>query len=188
MKKCLPVLIITALFATSCSDVFEKQLKIYDKAFDDLEDADDLPALVTEALDTGAEIAFITEKVTDEEREELKSDYAGEYETMIDSVKAARDNYFSRVDELFKEYIYNFIELRTILYQMAADRYCKAESLEELNSIKEIIKRYSALSFVESQRACDPPASIRKAYEETKELAENCFEVAKKRILDKEKE
>ena len=188
MKKCLPVLIITALFATSCSDVFEKQLKIYDKAFDDLEDADDLPALVTEALNTGAEIAVLTEKVTDEEREELKSDYAGEYETMNDSVKAARNNYFSRVDELFKEYTYNFVELRTILYQMAADRYCKAESLEELNSIKEIIKRYSALAFVDCQRACDPPANIRKAYEETKELAENCFEVAKKRILDKEKE
>ena len=103
---------------------------------------------------------------------------------MCDSVENVRNRYYSRVDELFQEYIYNFVERRTLLYQIAADKYCEANCIEELNGIKNIIKRYSALSFVESQRACDPPAQIRKDYEATKELAENCFDVAKKRILE----
>ena len=41
---------------------------------------------------------------------------------------------------------------------------------------------------MESQRACDPPAKIREEYEEAKELAESCFDVAKKRILEEEEE
>ena len=188
MKKTLLLLSAILLFTTSCSDVFEKQLKTYENAIEDLDDADDFQELMTEVLNTGKEIAVIKAKSTDEDIEELKEDYAEEYDVMADSVKTVCERYYSRADELFNEYVFNFVERRTILYQMAADRYCVAESIEELNSIKEIIKRYSALAFVESQRACDPPAQIRKNYEATKELAENCFEVAKKRILDKDKE
>jgi hypothetical protein len=168
--------------------MFEKQLDIYEDATEELDGIDDFSALMNEALDTGTKIAKVIALTTDEEREELKENYADQHEAMLDSVEKMRENYYSNVDRLFLEYTYNFMERRILLYQMAADRYCTTESIEELNAVKDIIKRYSKLSFVESQRSCDPPAKIREEYEAKKELAENCFDVAKKRILNEEKQ
>ena len=168
--------------------MFEKQLDIYEDATEELDGIDDFSALMNEALDTGTKIAKVIALTTDEEREELKEIYADQHEAMLDSVEKMRDNYYSNVDRLFLEYTYNFVERRILLYQMAADRYCTTESIEELNAVKDIIKRYSKLSFVESQRSCDPPAKIREEYEAKKELAENCFDVAKKRILNEEEQ
>ena len=155
---------------------------------EELDGIDDFSALMNEALDTGTKIAKVIALTTDEEREELKENYADQHEAMLDSVEKMRENYYSNVDRLFLEYTYNFVERRILLYQMAADRYCTTESIEELNAVKDIIKRYSKLSFVESQRSCDPPAKIREEYEAKKELAENCFDVAKKRILNEEEQ
>lgn len=188
MKRSLPLFIIAALFTTSCNDMFEKQLDIYEDATEELDGIDDFSALMNEALDTGTKIAKVIALTTDEEREELKENYADQHEAMLDSVEKMRENYYSNVDRLFLEYTYNFVERRILLYQMAADRYCTTESIEELNAVKDIIKRYSKLSFVESQRSCDPPAKIREEYEAKKELAENCFDVAKKRILNEEEQ
>jgi hypothetical protein len=168
--------------------MFEKQLDIYEDATEELDGIDDFSALMNEALDTGTKIAKVIALTTDEEREELKENYADQHEAMLDSVEKMRENYYSNVDRLFLEYTYNFVERRILLYQMAADRYCTTESIEELNAVKDIIKRYSKLSFVESQRSCDPPAKIREEYEAKKELAENCFDVAKKRILNEEEQ
>ena len=188
MKKSLLVLLAIMLFTTSCSDMFEKQLDIYEDALEELEDVKDFQTLMNEALNTETKISYVIAKTTDEEINELKEDYKETYEQMLDSVETMRKSYYSEVDRIFLGYTYNFVERRILLYQMAADRYCKTEHIEELNAIKEIIKRYSKLSFVESQRSCDPPAKIRDEYEAAKELADNCFDVAKKRIIDKEKE
>ena len=186
MKKSLPILLTTLLFTTSCSDMLEKQLDIYEDAIKKLEDVDDFNTLMSEALDTGTKISYVVANTTDEEMDELKEDYKEMYEQMLDSVETMRNRYYTNVDRLFLRYTYNFVERRTLLYQMAADRYCKAEYLEELNAIKEIIKRYSKLSFVESQRSCDPPAKVREEYESARELADNCFDVAKKRIINED--
>lgn len=188
MKKSLLVLLAIMLFTTSCSDMFEKQLDIYEDALEELEDVKDFQTLMNEALNTETKISYVIAKTTDEEINELKEYYKETYEQMLDSVETMRKSYYSEVDRIFLGYTYNFVERRILLYQMAADRYCKTEHIEELNAIKEIIKRYSKLSFVESQRSCDPPAKIRDEYEAAKELADNCFDVAKKRIIDKEKE
>ena len=188
MKKSLFILLTIMLFTTSCSDMFEKQLDIYEDALEELDDVKDFQSLMNEALNTETKISYVIAKTTEEEKNELKEDYEDMYEQMLDSVETIRNSYYSEVDRLFLGYTYNFVERRILLYQMAADRYCKTEYIEELNAIKEIIKRYSKLSFVESQRSCDPPAKIRDEYEAAKELADNCFDVAKKRILDKEKE
>ena len=173
---------------TSCSDIFEKQLDVYKSAVKELEDTDNFPDLMNEVLNTEIQISHIMAQESEEEREELKEEYAGDYETMLDSVETMRKSYYSKADKLFLGYTYNFVERRILLYEMAADRYCKAEYIEEINAIKEIIKRYSQLSFVESQRSCDPPTAIREKYESTKNLADNCFNVAKNRILGKESE
>lgn len=184
MKRSLPIFIIATLFTASCSDMFDKQLEIYEDAMEELDGIDEFHVLMNEALDTETKIAKVIAQTTDEEREELKEDYGEEYEAMLDSVKKVRNYYYSHVDRLFLGYTYNFVERRILLYQMAADRYCKTEHIEELNAIRDIIKRYTQLSFVESQRSCDPPARIREEYEAKKNLAENCFDVAKKRILN----
>lgn len=188
MKNIAPLLFIVAFFTASCNDMFEKQLKIYDNAIDDLEDIEDFQTLIHKTLDTETKIATLIAKTKDEEKEELEKEYGDSYKAILDSVSNIREDYYSQVDRLFLEYTFNFVERRTLLYKIAADRYCKTEYIEELDAIKEIIKRYSKLSFVESQRSCDPPESVRKEYETQKELAENCFDVAKKRILeDKDK-
>lgn len=188
MRKSLPLLLSTILLTTGCSDIIEKQLEIYEDAIDELKETDEFPELMDEVMNTGKKIADIISKVSEEEKKELQEDYGENYKLMLDSVEKVREEYYSQADILFKGYIYNFVERRTLLYRIAADRYCKANSMEELNAISEILKRYSALSFVESQRACDPPAHIRKDYEAAKELAENCLDVAKKRIIDKQAE
>lgn len=188
MRNFLPIILFTILFSTSCSDIFEKQIDIYEEAVKGLEDADNFQSLMDEALNTETLISQIQAKATEEERIELKDEYGELYQQMLDSIETIRNSYYSKVDRLFLGYTYNFVERRILLYKMAADRYCKAEHIEELNAIKELIRRYSQLSFVESQRSCDPPAKIREEYESTKNLAENCYEVARKRIEETEKE
>lgn len=188
MKRSLPIFIIATLITASCSDMFDKQIEIYEDAMEELDGIDEFPVLMNEALDTGTKIARVIAQATDKEREKLEEDYADKYEAMVDSVEKIRDDYYSHVDSLFLGYTYNFVERRILLYQMAADRYCTTENIEELNAIRDIIKRYSKLAFVESQRSCDPPARIREEYEAKKELAENCFDVAKKRILNEEEQ
>ena len=188
MKNIVPLLMSSLLLMTSCSDIFEKQLDVYKDAAKELEDTENFTELMNEVLNTEIQISHILAKESEEEREELKEEYADNYEAMIDSVETMRKEYYSKADKLFLGYTYNFIERRILLYEMAADRYCKAEYIEEINAIKELTKRYSQLSFVESQRSCDPPAVIREKYESTKNLAENCYDVAKKRIINKEDE
>ena len=190
MKRSLPLLLIVALSTMSCSDMFEKQLDIYEKAIEELDDIDDFNALMNEILDTESSISLTIASATDEDKEDLKEEYSENYELMLDSLEKRRNDYYAKADKLFLEYTFNFVERRIILYKMAADRYCKTQHNEELDALREIIKRYSQLSFVDNQRSCDPPAKIREEYEATRNLAENCFDVAKKRIeeLKTEKE
>ena len=141
MKKSLPILLTIILFTTSCSDMFKKQLDIYEDSMEKLEDVDDFNSLMNEALDTETKISHVIANTTDEDREELKEDYEDMYEHMIDSVEAIRNQYYANVDRLFLGYTYNFVERRTLLYQMAADRYCKTEYIEEYQEILKTIVR-----------------------------------------------
>ena len=141
---------------------------------------------MNEILDTETNISQTIAASTDEEKEELKEEYGESYELMLDSLENRRNDYYAKADRLFLAHTFNFVERRIILYRIAADRYCMTEEIEELNALREIIKRYSQLSYVDGQRSCDPPAKIREEYEATRNLAENCFDVAKKRILEKE--
>ena len=188
MRKSLPLLLSAIFITTGCSDMFEKQLDVYEEAYNDLDDFDEFPELMNEVFNRGMEIARIVATTDEEDINELKEDYGEEYDVMRDSIEKMHDRYYKRADELFLKHTYNFVERRTMLYKAAAERYCNANYMEELNSIKKTLKRYSALSFVESQRVCDPPVQIRKEYEAAKELADNCYDVAKKRILNEKEE
>ena len=133
MKRITPILIISLFITTSCSDIFEKQLDIYKDATKELKKTDDFTSVMNEAINTEVLISQLLANATDEEREELKEDYGEDYGHMLDSIETVRNKYYSDVDSLFLGYTYNFVERRTLLYQIAADRYCKAEYIEELN-------------------------------------------------------
>ena len=188
MKNILPLLFLALLFTTSCSNMIEKQLDIYSDAIEELDNIDDFNVLMNEILDTETNISQTIAASTDEEKEELKEEYGESYELMLDSLENRRNDYYAKADRLFLAHTFNFVERRIILYRIAADRYCMTEQIEELNALREIIKRYSQLSYVDGQRSCDPPAKIREEYEATRNLAENCFDVAKKRIEEKKTE
>lgn len=188
MKGYLPLLLVAAFVITGCSNIIEKQFDTYKDAMEELDDVKKFPALMKEVLKTSSRIAEISSTSTEKKIEKMKKEYGAEYETILDSLEKVREEYFMNADRIFKKFTFNFVEQRTLIYRTAADWYCKAECMEELEALKSTIKRYSALSFVESQRAFDPPAKIREEYEEAKELAESCFDVAKKRILEEEEE
>ena len=188
MKNILPIMLLSLLFTTSCSNTIEKQFDIYNDAIEELDGTDDFNVLMNKILDTESNISQTIATATDEEQEDLKEEYEENYELMLDSLESRRNDYYAKADKMFLEYTFNFVERRIILYSIAADRYCKTEYIEELNALREIINRYSRLSFVDSQRSCDPPAKIREEYEATRNLAENCFDLAQKRILEGEEE
>lgn len=188
MKNILPIMLLSLLFTTSCSNTIEKQFDIYNDAIEELDGTDDFNVLMNKILDTESNISQTIATATDEDQEDLKEEYEENYELMLDSLENRRNDYYAKADKMFLEYTFNFVERRIILYRIAADRYCKTEYIEELNAIREIINRYSRLSFVDSQRSCDPPAKIREEYEATRNLAENCFDLAKKRILEGKEE
>ena len=188
MKNILPIMLLMMLFTTSCSNTIEKQFDIYNDAIEELDGTDDFNVLMNKILDTESNISQTIATATDDDQEDLKEEYEENYELMLDSLENRRNDYYAKADKMFLEYTFNFVERRIILYRIAADRYCKTEYIEELNAIREIINRYSRLSFVDSQRSCDPPAKIREEYEATRNLAENCFDLAKKRILEGEEE
>lgn len=175
---------LALIIATGCTDLIEKKLEIYTDAIEQLDEAEDLVSLMSQAIATESAVARAVAKTGEEKMAKMKEEYGTEYEAMLDSVDTVRDSYYRSVDKIFLGYAYNFLERRTLLYNMAADSYCIAECTEELDAVRELIKRYSKLSYVNGQRACDPPLKVREEYEAAKELAENCYSVAQARIKE----
>lgn len=175
-------LLLAAILITGCNNLIEEKLEIYDDAIDELDGIDGFTDLMYEVIATERAAAHAEGKMKEKNWNKLKEKYGTEYELMLDSIENIRDSYLKRVDLLFLGYTYNFVERRTLLYRMAADSYCTAEYMQELDAVREVIKRYSALSYVDGQRHCDPPLKIREEYEAARELAENCYNVAKARI------
>ena len=175
-------LLLAATLLTGCNDLIEEKLEIYEDAIEELDGIDRFTDLMDEAIATERAVARAEGKMKEKSLNKLKESYGTEYELMLDSIENVRDSYLKRVDRLFLRYTYNFVERRTLLYRMAADSYCTAEYMQELDAVRELIKRYSALSYVDGQRHSDPPLKIREEYEAARELAENCYNVAKARI------
>ena len=63
----------------------------------------------------------------------------------------------------------HFVELRTMLYESAATVCSHATSEAGLNAVKNLAKHCSASLYIDGQRACDPPKSVRDRYEAARE-------------------
>jgi len=86
-----------------------------------------------------------------------------------DDFIASRDSFYVVVDRKFAGFRKgHFVELRTALYERAAAVCEVAENKEAADAIRALSKRCSAALYIDGQRACDPPKSVRERYEEAK--------------------
>ena len=82
----------------------------------------------------------------------------------------SRGRFRAAVDEKLAQFRQgHFVELRTVLYECAAVVCKEAVSEAELKGVKDMVRHCSAELYINGQRACDPPASVRKRYEAAKE-------------------
>lgn len=85
----------------------------------------------------------------------------------------SRGRFRAAVDEKLVQFRHgHFVELRTALYECAAAVGKEAVSEAELKGMKEVLGLCSAALYINGQRACDPPASVRKRYEEAKKAVQ----------------
>ena len=85
----------------------------------------------------------------------------------------SRGRFRAAVDEKLVQFRHgHFVELRTALYECAAVVGKEAVSEAELKGVKEMLGLCSAALYINGQRACDPPASVRKRYEEAKKAVQ----------------
>ena len=90
-----------------------------------------------------------------------------------DDFIAARDSFYVAVEQriaCFREG--HFVELRTALYEKAAQVNVDAVNADGTKAMKQLLKRCSAALYIDGQRACDPPASVRERYEQAKRKCE----------------
>ena len=85
----------------------------------------------------------------------------------------SRDSFYSIVDKRIVGYrVGHFVEQRTVLYEQAAAVIAAAENAEGVAAIKQLLKRCSAALYIDGQRVCDPPKSVRERYEQAKRKCE----------------
>ena len=85
----------------------------------------------------------------------------------------SRDSFYSIVDKRIVGYRRgHFVEQRTVLYEQAAAVIAATENAEGVAAIKQLLKRCSAALYIDGQRACDPPKSVRERYEQAKRKCE----------------
>ena len=89
-----------------------------------------------------------------------------------DDYIASHDRFYAAVEQRmagFREG--HFVELRTALYEKAAQVSAAAVNDEGAKGMKQLLKRCSAALYIDGQRACDPPAAVRERYAQAKEEA-----------------
>lgn len=79
----------------------------------------------------------------------------------------------------------HFVELRTVIYNEAADAYSSAQTISQLRALEHLQQHCSSMVYIDGQRACDPPADVRRAYHAAKKLAQGKHDAAMQRILGK---
>ena len=83
---------------------------------------------------------------------------------------ASRERFLAAVDSKLAEFKKgHFVELRTVLYESAAEVYAKTASEAGRTAMRNMLKHCSAALYIDGQRACDPPAAVRERYAKAKE-------------------
>lgn len=181
MKKGNILFVLPLLFA-GCNNIFEEQLSVYDDARENVVEVKEFESLVDNVIEMEIKIAGMLAAHTVEADEELQESLGDEYFIMQDSVYAVRRAYYSVADSMFASFTGHFVEKRIVLYKKAIQYYNKVKSADELVAADEAVKRFSAMAYVDGQRLCDPPQTIRHEYDSIKAAANECYEKVLQRL------
>ena len=147
---------IALVFMCSCGDEPKPVPPSYDRLLTFVECAPSLESLAKMALAVEGHVASSA------------ADFYGE--ELPDSFVASRDRFHATVEnEILKFKKGHFVELRTVVYGSAADVAGTAWNEAGKNAMHGLLKQCSAALYIDGQRACDPPYSVRKRYEQAKE-------------------
>lgn len=172
MKQILSLLFLSLPFI-GCSDSYDKLISDYEYAIEELHASGE--------LDVALSSIFFTEQ------QALHLMQTGDTVTPVADGKAVRvlqlrDSLMNLAEMVYRSDVRHFIEKRTVLYCKAADCYSSASRLCELDSLKAMTARFSAMAYSDGQRSCDPPAAVRGAYRAAREHADKCYRATAVRL------
>ena len=181
MKKIfIPVSL--CLMLAACGTPHEERLEIYSNAVEEFYEAKELPRVIENLLKAEMSATRVYVSLPEQEKREfvalLDSDEAIEAAVMRDSLLRLTEN-------AFLAHVRHFVEKRTVLYGEAASCYKNVESLEELHAVEELVAHYSAVAYVNGERACDPPADVREKYKASQKSAVKAYSDAEHRLTDR---
>lgn len=158
---------------------FEEQTELYSTSIETMPAGNTLATIIEHCYSTETAAVGIMARYKGEDLEDMLGD---DYTPMCSGVENLRDSFLSIIDDKYFAHKMHFVEKRTALYSTAAKFYTNAQSLAELDTIKSLTEKYSAMAFVEGQRLCDPPAAIIAAYDSVKSLSTECYSRALERL------
>ena len=154
MKKTFLLIAFCCVLCICCSE-----RPSYDDAIDDIEDIESYEEFARFIFETEGRVAGAATRCYGEE---LPADFI-----------ASRDSFYSIVDKRIVGYRRgHFVEQRTVLYEQAAAVLGTLESARAADAVTALLKRCSAALYIDGQRVCDPPKSVRERYEQAKRKCE----------------
>ena len=154
MKRFLLSVVVCGLACIGCSE-----RPSYDDAISDIEDVESFDEFAKFVLETEGQVAGAAVRCYGED---LPPEFI-----------ASRDSFYSIVDKRIVEYrVGHFVELRTVLYEQAAAVLGTLENAQAADAVTALLKRCSAALYIDGQRVCDPPKSVRERYEQAKRKCE----------------
>lgn len=179
MKKTFISLFAVFSLLSCGGNPFEEQAELYSTSIETMPSCNTLETIIEHCYSTETAAVGIMARYKGENLKEMLGD---DYSLQLSQVENLRDSFLNIVDEEYLAYKMHFVEKRTALYAAAAEFYANAQSLAELDTIKSLTEKYSAMAFVEGQRLCDPPAAIIAAYDSVKSLSAVCYSRALERL------
>lgn len=172
-------LFLLSLLLSSCGNVYERQSVIYEEAVERISETKGLAMLFDNVLTAEALAAREMAILDEEEKEEL--DWLSEGDDALYAV-LMRDSLLNITGRAVMLARTHFVEDRISLYSRAAPLYVKAESSAELDSIRGVVEKFSAMLYQDGQRLCDPPKNIRHAYDSIKGVADAAYKGTLRRV------
>lgn len=181
MKKTFVSLFAVFSLLSCGSNPFEEQTELYTVSIETMPVGNTLATVIEHCYSTETAAVGILSRYKGDNLEDVLGD---DYVSMRSGVENLRDSFLNIIDEEYLAHKMHFVEKRTALYGAAAEFYTNAQSLAEVDTIKSLTEKYSAMAYVDGQRLCDPPAAIIAAYDSVKSLAAECYRRAVERLAE----
>ena len=154
MKRNLLLIVLGCVLCICCAE-----RPSYDDAINDIEDLESFEEFARFILETEGQVSGAAARCYGED---LPPEFI-----------ASRDSFYSIVDKRIVEYrVGHFVEQRTVLYEQAAAVLGTLDNAQAAEAVSALLKRCSAALYIDGQRVCDPPKSVRERYEQAKRKCE----------------